>query len=515
MKTTRYHILAAALLMTGALLSACTNDETANLPATIQPNESHTIQFTATLAAKTSDAVTRAITKGKDGNNKEILNVTWKVNEKIAIYYQTGTTTYATEELTVIAVDDETGVATITGSLSDAINGGSATFVYPASLHDGAGGIDETKLRSGQLGTIANISKNYDAATATATLAVSGESATISGNIAMENKICICRFELNFMDGDNYVYEPMDNDFTITVGNDKTYCITSKNTDDPYAVAPVNQEPEYRGFQSGDVIYVAMLPFDSQTLTFEASRNVNSIVEHYRTVTNAGTLVKGTFYRKIPVHVNYIDSDVPDDNLVTGYHNTPVGILSNQTVVLKDATINVGSGSALSVGANTTIILVGTNTLTSTDGAGIHVGNGSSLTIKGSGSLTATGGYESAGIGGTIHEVCGDITIESGTVTASSSLPKSGQIVSTTNSGSGIGAGGGNASDQMGCGNITIGSSITKVTAISYNGTPIGANSGEHCGSITIDGTTNWSPGTATPNLYFDVDIKTWVLTHK
>ena len=161
------HIMTAALLLTGALLTtACSNEE----EAAVNINNAQTVTFTATLAPKGDNGgQTRAITTGTDANSKEVLNVTWAAGEKIALYYQTGPDAYAKAEATVDEVND--GVATISASLTNAMNGGTVKFVYPAWLANATGDdIDENKLLNNQVGYLSGkpsntISKKFDAAT--------------------------------------------------------------------------------------------------------------------------------------------------------------------------------------------------------------------------------------------------------------------------------------------------------------------------------------------------------------
>ena len=79
--------MAAALLTAGALLTtACSNEDDAAIENTTPSVGSETIQFTATLAPKGDDGTTtRAITTGKDGENKEILTVKWKAGDQVAV----------------------------------------------------------------------------------------------------------------------------------------------------------------------------------------------------------------------------------------------------------------------------------------------------------------------------------------------------------------------------------------------------------------------------------------------
>ena len=182
MTTKNTLILAMTLLTTGVLGTSCSSeDNIADEPQTQQP-AGNTITLTATLAPKGDNGgTTRAITTGTDANSKEILNVAWAANEKIALYYQTGATSYAKATATVQSVD-ETGAATITADLdASTTDGGTVKFVYPSYLANDTGDdLDESKLMTqyGKIDGIANsISKKFDAATGTGKIHLNGGTA--------------------------------------------------------------------------------------------------------------------------------------------------------------------------------------------------------------------------------------------------------------------------------------------------------------------------------------------------
>lgn len=215
----------------------------------------------------------------------------------------------------------------------------------------------------------------------------------------------------------------------------------------------------------------------------------------------------------------------------------------------------IGSGLHQSSCGDITINGGTINASSGTFGASIGSGYDSStcgdIEITG-GNITASAGDEGAGIGSGFHQSsCGDITITGGTIIA-----KSGNPGSTTGLGAGIGSG----YDYSSCGDITIsGGDITasagvsgagigsgyygsfssivisaaitsvKATRGKYNGinndfaSPIGKGRYDQSGAsatVTIDGTTAWTAGTATTNLNFavsttTVDSDTWTLTPK
>lgn len=497
MKRQAYSIMAAALLLaSGALLTtACGNDDAAIDNPISTVGNSQPIQFTATLAPKSGDgAQTRAITTGTDGEGKEILNVTWKKNEQIAIYYET-TNGHKTTTATVQTVDDKTGEATISATFdADAKNKGTANFVFPASLHNDKGDIEESQLLNNQngllhTGTTKNISKNFDAATATGTIAVSGSKATIRGTVAMQNRVCILKMALGFDDGQSHTsLDPLQggNTLTIAVENGPTYTITSPFVE-AGATSTGSGSTVTRPFQQGDVIYVAMLPVASKTVSFSSTASDGI----YSKNSTGVTLQAGKFYRNVDVllststviipegykdlrsgSITAVDGDRISQSTSAATANT-ITIADGATVTLKGVNIST-TGPGIICNGDATIILEGTNSVTSTDDTAVQIGIESTTTINGSGSLTATGGG-GAGIGcSNEYEKCGNIVINGGTVTAFGG-----------ENAAGIGGG-----RYAACGNITInGGTVTATGGLYCAG--IGSGLNNTCDDITItDGVT-------------------------
>ena len=266
--------------MAGTMLTttACSNEDTAIDNPTPTVGNSQTIQFTATLAPKHSDAQNRAITTGKDGENKEILSVAWAEGEKIALYYQTSSG-YAKATATVQSVDATTGAATITADIdASTTDGGTVKFVYPSYLANDTGDdIDESKLMTqyGKIdGYVNSISKKFDAATGEGKITLSGGSpalpttATVTntagtGRVSLQNRICICKFRLTvYTIGVNGTLTTLssgtNDDLTISDGNGHIYTIKSTK-DWPGGVMPSGATGN-PGYATGDDIYVAMLP---------------------------------------------------------------------------------------------------------------------------------------------------------------------------------------------------------------------------------------------------------------
>lgn len=576
-------ILAMALLTAGVLAASCSSeDNIADEPQTQQPEE-NVITLTATLAAKGDDGSgTRVITTGTDGG-KEVLNVAWKKDEKIALYYQSlsSGSGYAKATATVTAVDETTHAATITAELDAyTTDGGEVKFVYPASLANTTGDdIDVNQLLNNQNGNLrtgtTNISKFFDAATGTGKIVLSGgtsipTTATVTnrdgtGNVSLQNRVCICKFHFDIVEkygegGPIRNFSPI----TINDGNGHTYTITS-NIEDNSVMQPVGAAPNYRGFNCTDDIYVAMLPVENKIVTFSTTYGTE-----YSYTVGPTTLDAGKFYRNLGTiqlvkggYTNY-----------SGSTNSTVMVPHGGTLRLNGASISTTSGPGIQCEGDATIILTGSNSVTaSAEGQpAIFIAPGKTLTIQGEGSLTAEStGDGAAGIGGgwqggisTAGIDCGNIVIESGTITATGKgagigsgnngncgdITINGGTVTATGKEAGIGSGnhgncgditigggivtatGGDYAAGIGsgyegtCSTITIGGGLTSLTAtMGYGaGAPIGNGKNGSCGSIKIDDSTTWSAGTETTHYTWDVstfknafnlDVTRWTLTKK
>ena len=494
--------IAVALLAAGTLTTSCSSeDNTIETPQTQQP-ATNTITLTATLTPKGDDGgTTRAITTGKDGENKEILNVTWAAGEQIALYYQTASG-YAKTTATVQSVDATTGVATIQAILdANTTDGGTVKFVYPASLANDTGDdIDETKLLSqnGNLTGANGISTKFDAATGEGKIHLNGgtalpTTATVintagTGNVSLINRVCICKFRCHLDAGSTLIQDEFRN-VIINDGNGHTYTITSDKTDD-YGIGT-------RYFNNTDDIYVALLPINDKFVTFYytypgTNQSHEAVQWNYLHLSPNTTLTAGKFYRNIGTinlvrdeynATSYTFKDLSDGSITatTGdfiYQSSNTATANTITVTdgvlftLYNANISATGSAGIICEGNANIYLKGTNDVTTTAlyYPAIQVGGSSkTLTIQGSGSLTAMGGSNGAGIGGCYDSACGNIVIYGGTITANGG-----------NDGAGIGSG------NLGtCGNITInGGNITSTGK--YTATGIGCGGEGHCGNIAI-----------------------------
>ncbi len=187
--------------------------------------------------------------------------------------------------------------------------------------------------------------------------------------------------------------------------------------------------------------------------------------------------------------------------LPNGYN---ISIAAGATVTLSSVTISATSASGIVCNGNANLVLSGTNNITSSIGCGIQAGgSGTTLTISGEGSLTTVASnYGNAGIGSLYYSTCGDLKFTGGNISATGAMDgpgigagdngqcgmitiSDGAIITAigTSDGSGIGTG----CSQSSCGDITINGG--SVTASSTDGAGIGSGyNGTTCGNITISG---------------------------
>ena len=207
--------------------------------------------------------------------------------------------------------------------------------------------------------------------------------------------------------------------------------------------------------------------------------------------------------------------------------NVQISIANNATVWLGGVSINAdgtmtGEYAGITCSGNATINLVegSTNTVRGMADyySGIFVphndtdeGDEYTLTIRGTGTLNAFGGQNAAGIGANSRYDSGNIVIAGGIINATGG-----------ENAAGIGTG-----EHSTCGDITITSGVTSVEATMgiQAEAPIGKGKDSNgCGSISIDGTTSWTAGTATEHFNWAIstvkdnnnhDVTRWTLTKK
>ena len=167
------------LLFVVAAFTSCSSDDEFAEP--IAPQQKM-IPFSTTIGAKSTEGSTRAV-------NEEGVT-TWVVGEEIAMVV--GDKLYQATVTEVAA----NGSATVTGAVEEGTADGSAVnLIYPYSAVDEDTKAIKADLLKAQLGTIADLSANYDVATANGTLSVSGTSATMAEQVTFANQNGICKFQ--------------------------------------------------------------------------------------------------------------------------------------------------------------------------------------------------------------------------------------------------------------------------------------------------------------------------------
>jgi len=182
-----------------------------------------------------------------------------------------------------------------------------------------------------------------------------------------------------------------------------------------------------------------------------------------------------------------IRDNIPQDEqiTITGNRYFPHGIdyydgiyIANEVTAnirLNNAGIltNTAGRNAFNInGGNVTLELSGTNMLRSRwDTAGLRVPVGALLTVNGSGSISVLGHLGGAGIGGNANESAGEITINSGTVTAAGGW------------GAGIGGGDGGVG-----GNITINGGVVNAHGVGGSMSIGGGRGNANGGILTLNG---------------------------
>jgi len=432
------------------------------------------IKFTATISAKDTEAVKSLDSEG---------NTAWEVGEKIGVYYLAGSS-FDAAIATVTSVDSY-GNATITATLTDAMDSGRICLVYPAWLHDGKGNINSTLIQYCQTGNLTGtngISDFYDVATGEGTLDVSNDVAGLASTVTMTNPLCICKFKFYYtlasgaMDTSLSSYKI---NHIVIEGGGRQYMIYSDRTSSGTA----------RDFEQEEDIYLAMYPVSNEGFTFTAvaKYGYGGAYTKYFTKSFSGVnLENNKFYGSIPSIALAQDDTVSEPtitNCYTGTITSPITVSDGETIILNNVTSNVSTGSSIVCEGNATITLIGTNTLTTSENYSTTIlagGSGTELILQGSGSLvaTASGDYAS-GIGGAQNYTCGDITIRGGTITANGGY-----------CGSGIGA----ATNISYCGNITILDGTVTASGGSY-GAGIGSGYDGRGSDIIIQGGTIYATG--------------------
>ena len=226
MKTLKNLIWMAALTLTAATWSACSNEDVPT--AAEQPAQSRTFTVTTTLSPR-NGGTRSTMTDNGDGS----ISAEWEKDDEIWVLYTNTSDTPEEAMATVTAVDPSTKAATIRVTLTDPKEGDSnISFGYPYNFFHAP-----KDPCNDQTGTLDEINTDFAAISGTGTMTVSGSDVTLPA-VTMVPAMCIWKF--SFKDG----------------SSDITSAITKLVIEFP------NSDPFYRTYTvtptSLDNIYVAM-----------------------------------------------------------------------------------------------------------------------------------------------------------------------------------------------------------------------------------------------------------------
>lgn len=512
--------LAAALMLT-----ACSSEDntTENAQTPTEPTTTaKTIHYTVSVS-NGGDATTRATV---ESDNKTLhfatgdkLYITGTdISGVLDIQAGDGTTTgpgtaNATFEgdLTYTGTDPTTPAAdlALTATLVSAEQFASLTTASPLITVDAAGAVTVNYPTTAFCDDVATAVQKYSNLTGTSTYSAK--------NFTLEQKTAFLNFAITFNDGTATA-----TNITTTVKNGSTTLSTATVTTATVSgkvmtkfVLPVDATATL----SGAKVVLEGGQFDF-TKPFGGASSKALTGKVYNITRNTATILS-------EISANY---EAQDGDFLTGTlgGNYKISIASGATVTLHDVTINGTDESSynwagITCDNDATLIISGTNTVKGfyAHYPGIYIASGKTLTIQGTGSLDAIcgagdGKAGGAGIGGGASMDCGNIVINSGTITATAgkysagigggSLANCGNI--TINGGNitatgrynacGIGSGRG-TSANISCGTITITGGTVNATG-GYEAAGIGSGAGKNsspydykasCGAISISGTAN------------------------
>lgn len=343
-------------------------------------------------------------------------------------------------------------------------------------------------------------------------LKATAENQTYSSYVDLNFKHQLAKFRLTLKDGDGSpsLASRME---TVTFNNLITSCSTKEGT-----VTAGTEKGSVTPYKSGDCVYEALLTpqsieadkefvtmtiggreyivkpssaislevgkIGSYTATFTGNGTVTLTADKFTSWNNGGveTVLSDGANLKITEATGNItvaanSSVTIEGDGTTTVYNSNIVVGDGSTVTLKNLSTSVTGGYGIQCLGDATLKMEGTNSVTTTayGQSGITVASGKTLTIEGDGELTVKGASMGPGIGAANNASCGDIVINSSTITAIG-----------YNCSAGIGASRGGA-----CGNITINGGTITATG-DYWGAGIGAgdNGYSKCGNITITGGT-------------------------
>ena len=554
----------AALLIASATLAACSSsDDNIIEEQPVNPTAPKTYTMIV-QATKGDDAATRGLSL--DGNT---LNVKWNEGEKVVVMQddkELGT-------LTATPYPDNPKKATLRGDLDKLDLGKDIKFHLHSASRDYSRQSGVLLSKDGKN----SIEENFDYALCTVeagsdkikTSVVKDPDGdeyylvTIEDGITLESQQAIVKFTLvDKADGttpilakrlevDDYheiiFVEP------VSPTNALYVAVNSDGVELDYHLKAVTATGDVYTYDRSKVTFLCGKYYEVKVqMTKQEARTVDfaTVGGNYTAVN--GDVLTGTLGGSYKISITDGATVTLSDVTIEGYDDKSydwAGITCEG-----DATINIeGTNSiqgfyykypGISVPIGKTLTIRGSGSLEAKSNQGIHIdtdknghqttsrvvsgsGIGGSITdedcgniVIESGTITATGSYRSAGIGSSDQQSCGTITITGGTVTATGGDYAAGigagdefsaRCGNITITGGTVTATGGQGAAGIGCGlnshcgNITISNSAS-VTATKGDASPYSVGFGYNdvvgeptCGTITIGGT-----------VYYDSSTKTW-----
>lgn len=464
MKTMKYFLSMAALALVGAMTVSCSSDDNIiDQPQQQEVTKSNVVTLTTTVSLDGGDATRTLSSTGVK---------TFAVGETMAIYYwkNKGNDHVKAVSAPLTAGDITNGgkSATFTFTLDNPYKDMSVSYVYPAAMANADFTPNYDALYNNQDGTLTTLASNFDFCTRSG--------AWVGGNLpslTLVNQLAILAVTLKNSDGSSDITGDITG-MTLSDGT-YTYNVSRSAAEGPIYVAirPTTSATIDITATDGSKNYAKTL---ATTKTYEAGNGYSVSWRMAPAATDLSTITENYEAKNGETLTGTLASDVK------------ISIADGATVTLKNVNItNLGNNcdwAGINCPGDATLVLEGTNEVCAgRDGSGysnypgIWIAPNKTLTIQGAGYLTAYSNITypyGAGIGGGWSISCGNIVINSGNITATGGCDAAG-----------IGAGGSTGS----CGNITINGGTVEATG-GGNGAGIGGGYGNACGNITISGGT-------------------------
>ena len=254
MKTTKNILGLLALVVT--IFAACTKED--NSPV----SENKEVTLITTLTPTPGIGTKTTMDETGDGT----ITTSWESGDFIWVKYKNTSNEDVEAQATVTSVDGS-GNATISVTMTDPQDASTITFGFPYNYWH-----NDTDLKTGQTGTLANIKDNYAASSGTGTLAVSGGKASLPTGVTMTPSVCI--WKLSFTDG----------------SDDITNSVTKLSI---RLISGVTEKYEITPTSLGD-IYVAISGSAAPTAIRITAKTASGV---YMKEANSVTLASGNFYR--------------------------------------------------------------------------------------------------------------------------------------------------------------------------------------------------------------------------